>query len=242
MPEYVYGIVEATAAAPPGNGVGGAPVRVIGGDSAAALVSDLSSGELRLSREDMMAHARVLEAALAGGTVLPMRFGIVMEPEEVQARLLGAHRDDLRVQLERLAGKVEMNVRVLYDQDAVMRELLQSDRRIAALRARLHGLPEDATYYDRIQLGELVAEALERKREADAGELLGALSAASLAVETLDSAHERVVLNASFLLTREQVREFDDTLEALAATRAGRMRFKCVGPLPPHSFVQLQEA
>lgn len=242
MPEYVYGIVEATAPAPPGNGVGGAPVRVIGGDGAGALVSELSSGELRFSREDMMAHARVLEAALGGGTVLPMRFGIVMEPEDVQARLLGAHRDDLRVQLERLAGKVEMNVRVLYEQDAMMRELVQSDRRIAALRARLQGLPEDATYYDRIQLGELVAQALERKREGDAGELLGALSAASLAVEVLDASHERVVLNASFLLGREQVRDFDDTLEALAATRAGRMRFKCVGPLPPHSFVQLQEA
>jgi Gas vesicle synthesis protein GvpL/GvpF len=241
MPEYIYGIVEASAAAPPGNGVAGAPVRVIGGDRAAVLVSDLPSGELRLSREDMMAHARVLEGALAGGTVLPMRFGIVMDPDEVQARVLQAHGDDLRAQLERLAGKVEMNVRVLYEQEPLMRELVKGDRRIAALRERVHGRSEDATYYDRIQLGELVAQALERKREVDAGELLGALSAASLAVEVVDGAHERVVLSASFLLARDQIGEFDDTLEALAATRAGRMRFKCVGPLPPHSFVRLQE-
>src|SRR5579862_6209603 len=134
MPEYVYGIVEATAAAPTANGVTGAPVRVIGGDRAAVLVSDLPSGELRLSREDMMAHARVLEGALAEGTVLPMRFGIVMDPDEVQARLLQAHGDDLRAQLERLAGKVEMSVRVLYEQEPLMRELVNSDRRIAALR------------------------------------------------------------------------------------------------------------
>jgi hypothetical protein len=190
----------------------------------------------------MLAHARVLEAALADGAVLPMRFGTVMEPEEIRERLLGGHRDELRAQLEQMADKVEMNVRVLYEEQPLMRELVASDRRIAELRERVRGRSEDAGYYDRIQLGELVAQALERRREQDASELLAVLSAASLGVEVAEPAHERVVLNASFLLNRDQVREFDEALEALAETRHERMRFKCVGPLPPHSFVELQEA
>jgi hypothetical protein len=240
--EYVYGIIDAQREAPAGQGVAGAPLRVIGGDGAAALVSDLPTGVPRLGREDMLAHARVLEAALADGAVLPMRFGTVMEPEEIRERLLGSHRDHLRAQLEHLVDKVEMNVRVLYEEKPLMRELLAADPRIAALREHVRGRSENATYYDRIQLGELVAQALERKREEDRAELLAVLSAASLAVDVAEPAHERIVLNASFLLTRGQVREFDETLEALAETRHERMRFKCVGPLPPHSFVELQEA
>lgn len=242
MAEYVYGIVEAEAPAPGAPGIAGAPVRLIGGDGAAALVSDVPSQELRFGREEMQAHARVLEAALQGGTVLPMRFGVVMEPDQVRERLLSAHGEELRSQLHDLAGKVELNVRVLYEEEALMRDLVRADPEIAGLRERVRGRSADATYYERIRLGELVAGALERRREVDAAELLSALEPFSLAVRTADPAHERVALSASFLVARAGQADFDQVLEGLAAARVGRMRFRCAGPLPPHSFVDLQAA
>jgi hypothetical protein len=116
------------------------------------------------------------------------------------------------------------------------------DREIATLRKRIHGRPEDATYYERIELGERVAHALQRRRETDAGQLLAELEAVSLAQEVGAPTHERVVLNASFLVDRGQAAKFDEVLEGLARERAGRMRFRCVGPLPPHSFVELAGA
>jgi len=240
--EYVYGIIDADGTPPPGEGIGGAPVRTIGGDGAAALVSDIPSQELMLDRGAMLTHARVLESALADGTVLPMRFGVIMEGEEVRTRLLGTHRDQLCAQLEQLAGKVELNVRVLYEEESLMRELVDAHPDIAALRARVRGRSEDATYYERIQLGERVADALERRRAADADALLEELSPVSLAVELGAPSHERVVLHASFLVARDGVAAFDDALERQAEARAGHMRFKCVGPLPPHSFVDLGQA
>ncbi len=190
----------------------------------------------------MLAHARVLEAALAQHTVLPMRFGVVMENDDVRQRLLGSHGEELRAQLRELAGKVEMNVRVLYEEAALMREIVTANREIATLRERIHGQPDELTYYERIQLGELVADAVERRRKADAEGLLQALSAACLAAEVAEPGHERVALNASFLVSREGVARFDETLDRLAGEHASLMRFKCVGPLPPHSFVDLSQA
>lgn len=242
MPEYVYGIIDSAGAAPATAGVGGAPVRTLAGEGAAALVSELPAGELRLGREDMLAHAHVLEAAVSEGTVLPLRFGVVMEADEVRERLLAARGEELADALRELDGKVELNVRVLYEQDDVMRELVVAEPEIAALRARIHGRPADATYYQRIELGELVAAALERRRTADADALLRALESVSLAVRVGESAHERMVLSASFLVARERVAEFDAVLEREAAARVGRMRFKCVGPLAPHSFLELTAA
>src|SRR5579859_76372 len=244
MAEYVYGIVAAGSRPPQVAGIGGASVGVVGdGDGAAALVSEVAPDALRFGREEMLTHARVLETAVnEGGTVLPMRFGVVMEPDEVRDRLLDAHSGELRAQLEELAGKVEMSVRVVYEEEPLWRAVVGADRQIAALRERIRGRSEDATYYERIELGERVADALSRRREADAADLLPELESVSLARQVSSPAHERVVLNASFLVDRDHVAEFDQALERLARERHGQMRFRCVGPLPPHSFVELAQA
>jgi Gas vesicle synthesis protein GvpL/GvpF len=240
MAEYVYGIVGQSTGAPAEPGIAGAALRLIPGRSAAALVSDVSSDALRLGRSEALAHARVLEAALEHGTVLPMRFGVVMEdPDEVRRRLLSDHDEQLRDQLESFAGKVELNLRVLYDEPALMRQVLRSEPEIARLREALRGQPEDATYFERIRLGELVAQAVERTRESDAQSIVDALAPAAVSISVGEPAHERVALSASFLVERDRLDAFDQLLEQVAAQRADRMRFKYTGPLPPHSFVQL---
>ena len=239
MATYVYGIVEPSAKAPASNGIAGAPLAIVAGDGAAALVSDLPGDQVRMGRDEVMMHAEVLDDALARGTVLPMRFGVVMDgTEDVRQQLLERHRDDLRSQLEELAGKVELNVRAVYEEDVVLREIVRDDGEIANLREVVRSRPEDATYYERIRLGELVAQAMERKREEDAQRILGAMEPATLAVDVGAPAHERVVLSASFLVERARIDAFDEMLEAVARDQAGRIRFKLTGPRAPHSFVE----
>jgi hypothetical protein len=238
--EYVYGIVSEAAQPPSEPGIAGAELRLIKGGSCAALVSDVAEPELRFGRAEAIAHARVLEAALAGGTVLPMRFGVIMnDPEEVRNRLLADHEPDLRAQLDSFAGKVEVSIRALYEEQPLMRQIVSEEPEIARLRASLQGKPEAATYYERIRLGELIAQAVERRREADTQEIVGALADLAVTVSIGEPAHERVVFNASFLVESDRMSAFDQRLDQIAADRAERMRFKYTGPLPPHSFVEL---
>jgi hypothetical protein len=240
VPEYVYGIVGADVGAPDKRGVGGAPVRLIRAGELAALSSKLQDTAPELGRDELLVHAGVLEAALAKGTVLPMRFGTVIEDEEaVKARLLEPHIDELRETLERLNGKIELRIRAVYEQDSLMREVILGNPEIARRRRALAGRSADATYYDQIELGELVAQEIERKRERDAQELLAVLSPVADAVDVTEAPHERVALSASFLVERKRVPEFDEVLERLAEAEAKRLRIKYTGPLPPHSFVEL---
>lgn len=240
MAKYVYGIVEAAARPPEGGGIAGAPLAVVAGDGAAALVSDLPDGEVRMGRDEVMKHAEVLDHALENGTVLPMRFGVVMpDSEDVRRQLLEPHEEDLRTQLHELAGKVEVNVRAVYEEDIVLREIVSQDAEIARLREAVRDRPEDASYYERIRLGELVAKAIEVRRERDAQTILDSLAPVTLAVDVGAPAHERVVVNVSFLVERERVEAFDELLDSVAADQAGRMRFKLTGPRAPHSFVEL---
>jgi hypothetical protein len=237
---YVYGIVESTARPPKASGIGGAPLAVVAGDGAAALVSDLPNGDVRMGRDEVLTHAEVLDKALAEGTVLPMRFGVVMDgSDDVRRQLLERHAEDLRDQLHDLAGKVELNVRAVYEEDVVLREVVSEDPEIARLREAVRDQPEDATYYERIRLGELVAQAVERRREQDAQAIIDLLTPTTLAVDVGAPAHERVVISASFLVERKRLDAFDEVLETVARDQAGRIRFKLTGPRAPHSFVEL---
>jgi len=242
VPEYVYAIVEPSNRPGEHPGIAGARLRLVKDGDVAALVSPLHDMEPQLGRDELLVHASVLEAALTRGTVLPMRFGTVMEDgDAVRARLLRANARSLKQELDRLKGKVELRIRAVYDQESLLREIVRGDGEIARLRKELKGAPSDATYYDQIRLGELVAEAIERRREMDAHELVDALSPVASAVDVAQAPHERVALNASFLVERKRVPEFDAKLEHIAKEQAARLRVKYTGPLPPHSFVELHE-
>jgi hypothetical protein len=238
--QYVYGIVEASSTSPRGRGIAGAPLRLVIGEDAAALVSELRTDRVRLGREEVLVHARVLERALNRGPVLPMRFGVVMSgPDEVRSRLLDEHGTELRAQLADLEGKVEIRIRATYDEQSLLREVVIDHPEIASLRATVQRRSENASYYERIRLGELVAAAIERRREHDAQAIAGSLAGAAIAVEAAEPAHERVVLQASFLVERARLNEFNATLDHVAEGYGGQIRFKYTGPLPPHSFVEL---
>jgi hypothetical protein len=242
MPQYVYGIVEATAQTPRGRGIARAPLRLVAGQDAAALVSEVKAERVRLGRDEVLVHARVLQRALQQGPVLPMRFGVVMSgPDEIRTRLLDEHGPDLRAQLTELEGKVEIRIRAVYEEDSLLREVVRERPDIASLSQTVRGGSDEATYYSRIRLGELIAAAVQRRREQDALAIVDALAPVALAVEVGDPAHERVVVQVSFLVERPRLAEFDETLEEVAAGYGGRIRFKYTGPLPPHSFVQLAE-
>jgi hypothetical protein len=169
-----------------------------------------------------------------------VRFGVVLEsPDEVQSRVLDAHQDELRRQLDQFEGKVELRLRAIYDEQQLMREIVAEDREVAHLRNRLRRTSEEASYFDRIRLGELVAAAIERKREQDTTAIVNGLGERAHAFVTGEPSHERMVFNASFLVDRDGLAAFDEAVDEIGRRYADRMRLKYTGPLPPHSFAEL---
>ena len=240
-PKYVYGVVRASPKARlKSKGINGKPIRIISSQGLGALTSDVSDEPVEAGRDELLTHSRVLESALERGTVLPMRFGVVMPGEEaVRDELLAAHREELETQLDEMDGKVEINIKGIYEEQGILREVLEENQEIAKLREFLQGKPDDATYYERIRLGELVAEGLTMKRVEDEREIVDRLLPHALNVEVGQPVHERMAVNASFLVELDRVDDFDGAVDQLGSEQDGRIRFKYTGPLPPHSFVEL---
>ena len=241
QPQYVYGVMRATEAPEKGAaGIGGADVRRIVLDDLAALTSALENAAVRARRRDLMAHSDVLTAALERGTVLPAQFGTVFENgEAVVSEFLEPRREELRKLLDELDGKVELSVKAFYVEQAILAEIIRESPGIARLREGTRSGPEAATYGARIELGELVAAELRVRGQRDAAAILDRVRPLADAVELADEPVEHEVLRASFLVDRKHLGAFDETMDDIARREEGRIRFKYLGPLPPHSFVSL---
>jgi hypothetical protein len=241
MPEYVYGVVRAGETRPKLDGMNGEPVSAVSAGAVAALTSDVPDEFLEAGREELLTHSRVLEQVQERETVLPMRFGVVLPDEQaVRDELLEPHIEELEAQLGELDGKVEVNLKILHDEETILREVLAESSEARELRDASQGKPDEATYYERIRHGELVAEALEGKREQTGAVAIQALAPHAIAIQAGETAHERMALNASFLVERDGLQRFDDAVDELGEKQEGRIRIKYTGPLPPHSFVELE--
>jgi hypothetical protein len=239
--KYVYGVVRADGKSRSRTkGIGEKQVRIVDADGLGALTSDVPDGDLEAGREELLAHSRVLERAVEQGTVLPMQFGVVMPDESaVREQLLDPHRGELEAQLDEMEDKFEVNLKAIYDERALLTEVIDEEPEVAKLKKSMQGQPEEATHFERIRMGELIAEAVNQKRDRDADEILRQLANHAVAIEVGEPVHERMALNASFLIDRSKQKKFDAEVDRIAEEQGGRLRFKYTGPLAPHSFVEL---
>jgi Gas vesicle synthesis protein GvpL/GvpF len=247
MATYLYGIARGLQQEPsslPAVADAEAEIRTIEGDSCVAIVSDAPGSFVDATAEDLQRHSDVLQKLLDCTTALvPLRFGTVCPDDKTVRRdLLGARRDELGALLQKVEDRVEARLKAYYVEGTVLAEIVAEQPQIAKLRQRTQAFPADATYYDRIRLGELVASALEAKRRRDGQEMLARL--APLAVDHVveEEPHEWSLLTASFLLDRSRLDDFHSAVSGVADAAEQRLRLRCLAPLPPYSFVSLQLA
>ena len=127
----------------------------------AAIVTDTEESGLRAASA-LRLHWQVLETTADSVPVLPVRFGTAMADDRaVVEELLAPRHDELVAHLAELAGKVQVTVKGDFDEERLLRGVVDASPAIARLRERVAGVPEAAAYYDRIRLGQLIAEEVE---------------------------------------------------------------------------------
>jgi hypothetical protein len=236
---YVYGLVGADAKLPDdltGLGPSGTVSTIAHGD-VAAIVSDVPTDRPLGTRDDLLAHETVVDAVAASAAVLPMRFPAVVEADGVVDELLAPNHDRFVAALGELEGRVQYTLKGRYERDVVLGEVLEEHPEIRELQAEIRDLPEDATYHQRLRLGELVVGALEERRDAEAARLAQRLQAYAVGVAEHHPGQPDDVVNTAFLVERERTQEFEDAVEGLGEELHGRVRLRLLGPLAPYDFV-----
>jgi hypothetical protein len=210
---YLYALASAPATLPSTPGIAEALPFLEHVDGLCALVSEASepSGE-----EAVLAHARVVDDfAERNEAVLPARFGSGFADSAGLCQSIGERVDELNRALDRVRGCVELGLRVV---------------------APSNNGKESATGRDymRTRLEEL------RAAERAARELHEPLANLARATDQRVAATPSLLLSAAYLVPREQVDQFRDTVARLAEARP-ELTVACSGPWPAYSFALLDE-
>lgn len=242
--KYIYGIVRNSDPIDYGPiGIGKRADRVYGvsynGITAIVSASPIIIYEAR--RINIITHEKVLEEMMKQFTVLPVRFSTISEHNKDDGILKILEKDYQKFDemLTKMEGKKELGLKVLAQESAIYGSILEKYDDIRNLRAKLMNLPVDKTHYQRVKIGEMVAEALKKETENYKNAILNALNPLSEDVKVNDNYGEMMILNAAFLIKNTTEPAFDKVVNDLSEQYGQFMTFKYVGTLPLYNFVNL---
>jgi Gas vesicle synthesis protein GvpL/GvpF len=239
--KYVYCIIAATESlrfGPVGIGTEPSDVYTVHYKNLGAVVSDAPLEVLDSTRENVLAHERVNETVMREHTVIPMSFGTVFKTREDIVELLRSAADAFGDVLNKMQNKLEFGLKVLWDRDQAVREVESEDEDISRLKKEISS-QKGPTYFARMQYGRLVDAALHARSEQYVAEVLGELRDVSVASRINRPIGDKMIMNAAFLISRDQEHAFDAKVKSIAS-HFDKLTFKYTGPWPPYNFVNIR--
>jgi hypothetical protein len=204
----------------------------------AAVISDIPLAPLDSTRENVLAHERVNETVMRDHTVIPMSFGTIFKTREDIVELLRSAYDAFADVLLKMQDKLEFGLKVLWDRDEIVRTIEQEDEDIHRLKTEISS-QKGSTYFARMQYGRLIDGALQQRSERYVAEFFQGLRDVSVASRVNRAIGDKMIMNAAFLVQRDQEPAFDKRIKEIAS-RFDKLTFKYTGPWPPYNFVNIR--
>ena len=239
--KYVYCIIrvdDPMKFGPIGIGSEPADVHTVNYKELAAVVSDTPVEVFDATRENVLAHERVNETVMRNHTVIPMSFGTVFKTRDDIVELLRAAYEAFNDVLNKMQDKLEFGLKVLWDRDVMIREIESEDEDVRRLKGEISS-QKGSTYFARMQYGRLIDSALQQRSERYVTEFLQRLRDVSVASRVNRAIGDKMIMNAAFLVQRDQEQAFDRRIKEIAS-HFDKLTFKYTGPWPPYNFVNIR--
>lgn len=205
----------------------------------AAVVSDVTNDNVRPERARLAAHHEVLKKLMAETTPLPMSFGIVADSPAAVRRMLARNQEVLLDQLQHVAGKVEMGLRVSWDVENIFEYFVNTHPELRIARDRLLGSNCPPTQEQKIEVGRMFDRLLNDDREAHSDLAMGIFASHKCEIKQLKCRNEREVMNLACLVKREAVPQFEAGVFEIAKQFDNNFALDYNGPWAPHNFVNV---
>jgi hypothetical protein len=204
----------------------------------AAVVSDVPIAPLDSTRENVLAHERVNETVMRDQTVIPMSFGTIFKTREDIVELLRSAYEAFADVLAKMQDKLEFGLKVLWDREEIVKAIESEDEDIHRLKTEISS-QKGSTYFARMQYGRLIDAALQQRSERYVAEFLQRLRDVSVASRVNRAIGDKMIMNAAFLVQRDQEQAFDRRIKEIAS-HFDKLTFKYTGPWPPYNFVNIR--
>jgi len=240
--KYLYGIIEEPQPTRFSfSGVGDTEVYTVNHQKVAAVVSDIELQEVDPTRKNVRAHTTIQDELFKEYTLLPMSFGVIATSEDEVQGLLEKNYDGFLRELKRLAGKIEVGLKVFWDREAMISEIERESQKLTELKTKVNTASSPVEAQNLlVEAGKLIERIAIDWKHKYTRAIYAALEELSVDARLNDPVGIKNILNASFLIDKSKEREFQDNVYKLDSKYQGKVNFKYVGPLPSYSFVNLK--
>ncbi len=197
--KYVYCIIRNDRSREFGEiGIGGSGARVytVSHKDLAAVVSDTPIVIYDPTRENVLAHEFVNETVMREFTLIPMSFGTIFRSENDVKALLNSTYQAFTDVLDKMQGKIEFGLKILWDRDLVVAAIERDNDEIRRLKDEITRNAASSTYFARMQLGRLVEAAMEEASNRYVNHIHEQLKEVSVASRSSKVIGDRMILNA----------------------------------------------
>lgn len=240
---YIYCIIDWGEKKPIGNfgniGIGENAVYTIDYKDIAAVVSTIPFKQMDSNLNDIVAHQRVVEAAREAGTVLPVRFGVILKNEEGIKKLLARSYRDYGAKISRLKGKDEIGIKVLLNKTSLKKIEAQTEQseEIRKIKQEMSAAKPGTSYFLKLRLQDAMKNETLMKIDRMVGEINTSLAEAAEDKRLLKGDVGEIVLNAAYLVDKGRIRAFDAKVKELKERfEKDGMTLHRSGPWAPYSF------
>lgn len=220
-------------------GINGSPVYPISNGRTTVMVSDVPNAKMRPERRHLVAHHGVLKYLMSQATVLPMAFGNIVDGDDGIRGLLSRKEAAFIEQLGRVAGKVEMGLRVAWDVPNIFEYFVHVHPELRTMRDRVFLRDREPSHEERIELGRIFERVLAEDRAASTGKVREVLSPHCFEIKENRPRNEQEVMNLACLVARDAIQAFEVGVLSAARLFDDSFTFDYSGPWAPHNFAEL---
>ena len=240
--KFIYGFVSANERREVGLfGIDRGAVYLFPFQSIAAVVSDLpftlfSSLPKETLILNLAVYQAVIERVMKDRHIIPVKFGTLIKREEELKRVLENGYGLISENLKQMKGKIELNVAALWsDFESVLKEIGEEEG-IKRLKEEAASKAPDQVMEVKINVGRLVKESLDKRKEECASLILDVLKKEAEDYRAHAMMDDSMIMNTAFLINKDKQTAFEKRVEELDSHYQDKINFRIVGPLPPYSF------
>ena len=248
--KYIYCIIETKIDrnfGPVGIGGRGDEVSTVSYRDLGMVISNSPMTQYVISRENLLAHERVVEEVMKEFTVLPVRFCTIASSADEIRNLLDSRHREFKNLLRDMDHKIELGIKGLWkDMNTIFKEITVENKEIKRLKQKLQNdkgkrnVSSTRTFLEaKMEVGKLVEDALKRKKEKEAEKIVDELRRTAFDHKLNTTMSDEMFINAAFLVDKGREKEFDNIMDDLSEKHKDRVKFMYVGPLPPYNFVNI---
>lgn len=243
--KYIYSIIRENKDQKFGSiGINNREVNFVHYNDIAAVVSSTPIISFdRLDKKELTQHVathqRVNEEIMKDYDVVPMVFGIIAPRLAEASRILEKAYLQFKMALKKVTGKAEFVVQVRWDPKRLLEELISTNPEIQKLKQEISSRRGILGMPLKFKLGKLIQKETESQRQIFINDIRANLQSLFHDFTLNKLIEDDMIANFSFLIDRVREPDLDRKMQELGKKYEGKLRFKYIGPMPPHSFVNI---